>query len=141
MNTFLSVIVLFTFSVNAAAQTGIVPIVELTHRGLMGGVQNGKWIAPTRVAPRMRSETEFVIVGWNGVEEGGVAMGRTGEKEDVCLDFTRMTLELEQDHGIAIGSAAKWNPVPRTPKRSTRTAPRTKQWLPIFSGRKGLRNP
>src|SRR5215207_5275020 len=105
MKAILSVAVIFTMTINAAAQTAIVAIVELTHRGLMGGVQNGKWIAPARVAPKMKSETEFVLVGWKGVEEGGVATGRKGEKEDVCQDFTRMALELEQDHGVAIGSA------------------------------------
>ena len=106
----------FILSSVVTSQTGIVPIVELKFRGLMGGVQNGKWIAPARVAPKLKMETEFVLVGRNGVEEGGVTLGKKGEKEDVCQDFTRFDFELEQDHGVAIGSTAKWNPVPRIPK-------------------------
>jgi hypothetical protein len=100
----------------AHAQTTIVPIVELKLGGLMGGVQNGKWIAPTAIAPKMKSEMEFVLVGWSGVEEGGVTLGKKGEQEDVCQDFTRFDFELEQENGVAIGSNAKWNPVPRIPK-------------------------
>ena len=105
------VVLLFT-----TARPQIVPVVELRNRGLMGGVQNGRWIAPTTVARNIKAETEFVLVGWNGVEEGGVTFGKKGEQEDVCQDFTRMELGLEQDHGVAIGSGLKWNPVPRLPK-------------------------
>ena len=43
-------------------------------------------------------------------------MGKKGEKEDVCSDFNRFELDLRQDHGVAIGSGLKWNPVPRLPK-------------------------
>ena len=115
-NKSICILVIGLCSLSAAAQSSIVPIVELKFRGLMGGVQNGKWIAAARVAPKLKKETEFVLVGRNGVEEGGVTMGKKGEKEDVCQDFTRFDFELEQDHGVAIGSTAKWNPVPRIPK-------------------------
>ncbi|MFL6468780.1 MAG: hypothetical protein ACJ72Z_12550 [Pyrinomonadaceae bacterium] len=103
-------------TLSAAAQGPIVPVVEMKFRGLMGGVQNGKWIAPARVAPKLKKETEFVLVGRNGVEEGGVSLGKKGEQEDVCQDFTRFEFELQKDHGVAIGTTAKWNPVPRIPK-------------------------
>ena len=125
----------------APAQTAIVPIVELAHRGLMGGVLNGKWIAPAKVAPKMKDETEFVLVGWKGVEEGGVTLGKKGEKEDVCQDFTRMQFELEQDHGIAIGSAAKWNPVPRVPKIIDPNGATYKTVVTNFLKRKGIARP
>jgi hypothetical protein len=101
---------------NGFGQAAVVPIVELKNRGLLGGVQNGRWISAPRVAARIKEETEFVLVGWNGVEEGGVTFGKKAAQEDVCQDFTRMELELQQDHGVAIGSGAKWNPVPRMPK-------------------------
>ncbi len=99
------------------AQLTVVPIVELKYGGLMGGVQNGKWIAPTKVAPKLDAETEFVLVGWNGVEEGGVTFGKKDEEmKGICEDYTRVEFDLKQDHGIAIGSDAKWNPAPRIPK-------------------------
>src|SRR5689334_17981916 len=86
----------------------IIPIVELGHRGLIGGVQNGKWITAEKVAPTMSKETEFILISFRGVEEGGISLGTKGEKEDVCQDFTRMEFDLKQEEGIAIGARAKW---------------------------------
>ena len=123
------------------SQKDIVPIVELGHHGLMGGVQNGKWVAPTRVGAGMKSETEFVLVGWNGVEEGGVTLGKKGETEDVCQDFTRMTFDLEQDHGVAIGSAMKWNPAPRIPKAINANSAAYKTVVTNFLRKKGITRP
>ena len=108
-------ILLAAFMVSDAQPT-IVPIVELKHRGLLGGVLKGKWIPATKVGPTVGAETEFVLVGWRGVEEGAVTLGKKGEKEDVCPDFTRFEFELKQEDGVAIGSIAKWNFTPRIPK-------------------------
>lgn len=137
---FLFVIMLaaVTFS---PAQSAIVPIAELKFRGLMGGVQGGKWIAPTKVAPTMKPETEFVLVGWNGVEEGGVTLAKKGEQEDVCQDFTRMEFELQQDHGVAIGSSAKWNPTPRIPKPIDLNNATYKTVVTNFLRKKGIARP
>jgi hypothetical protein len=129
------------FVVTAFGQSTVVPIVELKFRGLLGGVQNGKWIASTKVAPGMKPETEFVLVGWNGVEEGGVTLGKKGETEDVCQDFTRMEFELQQDHGVAIGSSAKWNPTPRIPKPIDRNNATYKAIVTRFLARKGFVRP
>jgi hypothetical protein len=123
------------------AQKEIVPIVELGYRGLLGGVQNGRWIAPTKVAPKMPAETEFVLVAWNGVEEGGVTMGKKGPQEDVCQDFTRFEFELKQDYGVAIGTAAKWNPVPRIPKAIDANSAAYKTVVTNFLRKKGIARP
>lgn len=122
-------------------QSTMTPIVELRNHGLMGGVQNGKWFAPKLIAPKIKSEIEFVLVGWNGVEEGGVTLGKKAEQEDVCQDFTRFDFELEQDHGVAIGSNAKWNPVPRALKPID---PKNATYVTIvtnFLRRKGIARP
>ena len=119
-------------------QAPIIPIVELKFRGLMGGVQNGKWVAPTRFRDRLKAETEFVLVGRNGVEEGGVTLGKKAEQEDVCQDFTRFEFELEQDHGVAIGSSAKWNPMPRMPKAIDLNNATYKTVIATFLKKKGI---
>jgi hypothetical protein len=129
------------FSTTVFAQTEIVPIVELKFRGLMGGVQNGKWIAPTKVRTGLPSETEFVLVGWNGVEEGGVSLAKKGEQEDVCEDFTRFEFELKQDHGVAIASTAKWNPVPRLPRAISTSNATYRAVVSNFLKRKGIARP
>jgi hypothetical protein len=136
-----TLLVIILASVIGQAQSVVVPIVELRNHGLMGGVQNGKWIAPTLIAPKMKSEIEFVLVGSKGVEEGAVTLGKKGDQEDVCQDFTRVDFELEQDHGVAIGSNAKWNPVPRIPKAID---PKNATYVKIvtnFLKRKGIARP
>ena len=137
----ITLLIILLSPVLAQAQSAIVPIVELKNRGLLGGVQNGKWIAPTKVAPGMNGDTEFVLVGWNGVEEGGVSLAKKGEVEDVCQDFTRMQFELEQDHGVAIGTTAKWNPVPRSPKAIDANNATYKTVVTNFLRKKGIAKP
>jgi hypothetical protein len=116
MHKLIFTLVIFAAAIAAHGQAAVVPVVELKLRGLMGGVQNGKWVAPAKVAAGMKPETEFVLVGWNGVEEGGVSLAKKREQEDVCENFTRMDFELQQDHGVALGSNAIWNPTPRMPR-------------------------
>ena len=101
---------------HAPGQSRPVPIVELKTRGLLGAVQNGRWLPPSRLSPKQGETFEFVLVGARGVEEGGVTKARRGETEDVCQDFFRFEFELQQEHGVAIGTGSKWNPVPRPVK-------------------------
>jgi hypothetical protein len=133
---FITIIVIT--SSNVFGQAAIIPIVELKFRGLMGGVQNGKWIAPARFRDRLKGNIEFVLVGRNGVEEGGVTLGKKGEQEDVCQDFTRFELELQQDHGVAIGTTAKWNPVPRMPRAIDLNNATYKRIIAGFLKKKGI---
>jgi hypothetical protein len=139
MRIFLAIVCLFASStISLQGQSSIIPIVELKFRGLMGGVQNGKWIAPARFRSKLKAATEFILVGQNGVEEGGVTLGKKGEQEDVCQDFTRFEFELKQDHGVAIGSTAKWNPVPRKPKTIDRNNATYKIVIANFLKKKGI---
>lgn len=135
-----AVTLLFT-SVTAFSQSVVVPVAELHFRGLLGGVQNGKWIAPGKVAPKLKAETEFVLVGRNGVEEGGVSLAKKGEVEDVCQDFTRFEFELKQDEGVGIGTNAKWNPVPRMPKPIDLNNATYKTAVANFLKKKGIAKP
>ena len=142
MKTVLSLFIVFTvIAIGVRAQSSVVPIIELKLRGLMGGVQNGRWVAPAKVKPTLKSETEFMLVGRNGVEEGGVTLAKKGEREDVCQDFTRMEFELKQDHGVAIGSGAKWNPAPRIPKAIDRNNAAYKTAVTSFLRKKGIPRP
>jgi len=133
-------LVLFTVMVSRAQPT-IVPIVELKNRGLLGGVHKGKWLPATQVAPTLGMETEFVLVGWRGVEEGAVTLGKKGPVEDVCPDFTRFELELTQDHGVAIGTIAKWNFVPRIPTTIDAKNATYKAVVTNFLRKKGIAKP
>lgn len=108
--TFLCLI-LFYFPING--QSKIIPLVEMKIEGLIGGVENGKWVSAERVGKILKGKNEFVLVGWQGVEEGGVSLGTLEAPDIPCMDFYPVEFELEMDSGLAIGSGAKWNPVPR----------------------------
>lgn len=123
------------------AQKTAVPIVELGVSGLLGGVQNGKWLTPAQMSKKMKERTEFVLVGIKGAEEGGVTFAKKAETEDVCQDFVRMEFELEQKDGIAMGSAAKWNFTPRIPQDISLNNPTYKNAMSAFLKTKGLTNP
>lgn len=138
------VIALFLFLVlveKADGQSGIVPIAELKMAGLMGGVQNGRWLTPAKVVAGMKPETEFVLVGLDGVEEGGVTLGKKETPGEPCDDFFPIKFELEQDHGVAIASSAKWNPVPRLPKAIDLNNATYKTVVANFLRRKGIARP
>ncbi|HKP69984.1 MAG TPA: hypothetical protein VJV05_11920 [Pyrinomonadaceae bacterium] len=142
MKRTLTVVAILLLSVVAfRAQPTVVPIVELKHGGLLGGVLKGKWVSATKVGPTLGKETEFVLVGWRGVEEGGVTLGTKGEQEDVCQDFTRFEFELKQDTGVAIGSIAKWNFTPRIPTTIDLNSSTYKTVVTNFLRKKGIARP
>lgn len=141
MRKALFIISFFALTYAVTAQSKVIPIAEMKNGGLLGGVQNGKWITSTKFSAKMPLEKEFVLVGWKGVEEGGVTLGRKGEIEDVCPDFVRMQFELEQDHGVAIGSDAKWNPVPRPLRVIDTKGPTYRTVVVNFLKRKGIARP
>ena len=106
---------LMSLVVSANAQKQVVPIVELTIGGLAGGTENGRWLNAKQTAAKLKKENEFVLIGWRGAEEGGVSLGKMSEPEIPCEEFYPVELELKKDSGVALGTSAKWNPVPRIP--------------------------
>lgn len=117
MKLFISVFLFAAFVLTIPAQTKIIPIADMRYSVLLGGVDGGKWIKPEKVIPTLKDQTEFVIAGFRGVEEGGVTVGKKGERSEVCdADYLELDFDLKSETGVAIGSAAKWKPVPRIPQ-------------------------
>jgi hypothetical protein len=102
----------------AGGQTTLVPFIEMKIGGLIGGVQNGRWVSATRAAKLMKDQAEFLLVGDSGVEEGGVTLGKLilPTDNEPCDDFYAVETELEMERGVGIGSSAKWKLIPRMPK-------------------------
>jgi hypothetical protein len=102
----------------AGGQTTLVPFIEMRIGGVIGGVQNGRWVAPDRAAKLMAEQTEFVLVGDSGVEEGGVTLGKLIQPtaNEPCDDFYAVETELEMERGVGVGSSAKWKLTTRMPK-------------------------
>ncbi len=133
-----------------SAQNTVVPIVEMKIRGLLGGVQNGKWLTTEQMGSKLQKDSEFVLIG-----ASGVGVGNRDEVEDVCQDFYRMKMGLKTnsgvtigsdakwktDSGVAIGSSAKWNMMPRTPKEITASDATYKKVVADFLKTKGIAKP
>lgn len=114
MRKILTVFAIFLFAGDLAAQSRVVPIIEVKTRGLLGGVENGKFLDAKTTFGRLKGEGKYSLYGLTG---------RTGEltatveaPDEPCEEFYYAKLELEGQKGIAFGAARNWNPVPRTPK-------------------------
>lgn len=127
----------------AYGQSTFVPFIEMRVGGVIGGVQNGRWVSPDQAAKLMKQQTEFVLVGDSGVEEGGVTLGKLIEPtaNEPCDDFYVVETELEMERGIGIGSNAKWKLVPRTPKTISADNAVYKTIVANFLKSKRIRNP
>ncbi len=111
---FLLFSIIFIF--NISAQTKIVPVVDMRHSVLLGGVEKGKWVKPANVIPTLKAQTEFVMGGFKGVEEGGVTVGKKREDSGVCeADYLSFEFDLESENGVGVGSDSNWKIVPRIP--------------------------
>lgn len=119
----LNMILITAILATATAAQQIVPIVELSVGGIIGGVENGRWVNDKQVVATLKGQDEYVLVGWKGVEEGGVTLGTKPVAEVPCEAFYHVDLELKKDLGVAIGSAAKWKFVPRVPVEISLTDP------------------
>lgn len=118
---------LLGFSVLAAAQ--VVPIIEMRSGGLLGGVENGKYLDAKTVFGKIKGEGKYSLYGLTG---------RTGEltatiePPDVpCEEFYYAKTQLEGQKGVAIGANRSWNAAPRTPKSVNL---KDKTYLNIVSG-------
>lgn len=116
-----------SFSVMAAAQ--IVPLIEMSSRGLLGGVENGKYLDAKTVFGKLKGEGKFSLYGLTG---------RTGEltatieAPDVpCEEFYFAKTEMEGQKGVAIGTNRTWNAAPRMGKTLNL---KDKTYLNIVSG-------
>lgn len=117
MRILMALMVVTITTVSIFSQKKAVPVAHMKVGGLMGGAENGKWLTPEKMAAKMAAQTEFVLAGLKGVEEGGVSWGTKQPKStDICQDLVGLKFDLESDDGIAVGSAGKWNIVPRIPQ-------------------------
>jgi len=108
----LTVLLLATL-ISAQTPGTVIPIVE-DNGGLIGGVKAGKWVKAETFAPSLTGNQEYRSVDWVG-GAGEIWRGGKPEASDPCEDYYQAELEPKSGSGIALGSAATWNPVPRIP--------------------------
>ncbi len=118
-----------------------VAIADLSTGSLLGGSENGKWLTAAQMAPKMKKQMEFKLIGWNGVEEGGVSMAAFRGESEICGDYWSFEFELEMDNGVGIDTTAKWNPAPRNAVKIPNSNAIYKTVVQNFLRSKGILSP
>ncbi|CAN5500697.1 hypothetical protein BH10ACI1_BH10ACI1_28000 [soil metagenome] len=113
MKIIITLLMLLTLSFTISAQSKVVPIIDVKVGGLLGGVQNGKWLDAKTTFEMLSGEGSYTLFGIKG-NIGELTL--TVEKPDEpCEDFYYAKNELEDKQGVAIGTSRNWNVVPQTP--------------------------
>lgn len=92
------------------------PIIEMSQRCLLGGVQNKNWVKTDSFGKKIEGVKKFNLYTFEGAG-GEVTTSKIekGDDNEPCSDFWFAETKSEVKQGIAITSA-RWNVVPRTPK-------------------------
>jgi hypothetical protein len=98
------------------AQTKVVPILEMKVGGLIGGVQNGKFLDAKTTAAKLKGGETYSLFSMMGKEEGEITGVLPKNDQDVCDDFFYIELDPKPVAGVALGDGYRWDPVPRVPK-------------------------
>ena len=117
MKIFIAAFCLLALSLNAVAQQRVVPIVEMKVRGVLGGVENGKFIDAKTTVEKLKGNENYTLFGIEGVNEGELSFSKPKNDQDVCTDFYYVEASEQAVSGVAIGDGFKWNIMPRTPKQ------------------------
>jgi hypothetical protein len=116
MKIFLAALCLSVFCLSVPAQMKVVPILEMKVRGVLGGVENGKFIDAKTTVAKLKGSENYTLYGIEGVNEGEIKIKKPEASMDVCEDFFGIEMEDEAVSGVALGDGYKWNPMPRVPK-------------------------
>jgi hypothetical protein len=127
MKTSMTILLTILFTVPAIAQ--LVPIIEVQTGGLLGGVENGKYLDAKTTFGRLKGEGKYSLFGITG--KTGELTATVEAPDEPCEEFYYAKTGLEDQKGIAVGTGRTWNPVPRTPKTLNLN---DKTYLNIVSG-------
>src|SRR5882757_5787103 len=111
-----SLVLLTLNALSVCAQQKVVPILEMKVGGLLGGVQNGKFIDAKKTAAALKGDETYSLYTLMGKEEGEIKGAKPKNDQDVCTDFYYVEAEPKAEIGVALGDGYRWNPVPRIPK-------------------------
>jgi hypothetical protein len=100
-----------------SAQQKVVPILEMKVGGILGGVQNGKFLDAKTTAAALKGGEDYELYSMMGHEEGTMPGAKPKNDQDVCTDFYYIDFEDPRpESGVVLGDGYRWNPVPRVPK-------------------------
>lgn len=123
-------------------QTDVVPIIDLRISGLLGGSKDGKWVEAGLAAESiLNGVVDLNVFGFSGKEKKMIYAARREPIEDVCQDFYRVNIGMKERLGLALGSNAKWKPMPRIPKRISVRNVVYKRAVASFLKKHGVKKP
>lgn len=108
-------------------QSVTVPIFDFKAGGLIGGTKDGKWIGAASLGPKMNGDETYK---WYKLDGSTIDLvGNKPETDVPCEDFWYISFKdrnpddrSSEDNGVAIGTGADWNPMPRVPAEMTKSA-------------------
>ncbi len=113
MITLVFAILSFGQSPQSANKTVPIPVVDMKLKGLLGGVENGKWILASETAKSKLKNQEFSLVELSGAGKSVILRGRVYGHENPCDEFYRMEFGKDFNSGVAVGVGTRWNLQPR----------------------------
>ena len=132
------------FAQAVAAQNKIVPIVDMKIGGLLGGVENGKFLDAKTTVGKLADEQNYTLYLLGGKSES-LLLKRPTNSQDVCdqfysFDFTG-PLDRHEKGGVALGDGYRWNPQPRPVKAIALTNAAYKKIMNDFLRTKRITTP
>ncbi len=115
----------------AAANAQVVPILDLKAGGLLGGVLNGKFVDAKTAFKNLGKDQKYNLYDLEGNYENNlpITIELVGEN-DPCAGFHLVSRDIDFNSGIAVGTNASWNILPRAVKEISLT---DKTYLNIVS--------
>ncbi len=117
-------------------------IFEMKHGALLGGVKNGKFINAEIAAKQLKIGEKLTLYDFGSVENKKSAkIIGLRENYDVCSEYTEVEVANKPNSGIAFGSGADFNPVPRVPQKLDANGAVYKKVVADFLKTKKINNP
>jgi len=121
MKTYFTILFLLVFSFSISAQSKVVPLIDIKVNGLLGGVENGKFIDAKTTIQKLSAEQNYTLYFLDGTTED-LRMKKPTNSLEICDDFFAIDMTNEEytrrfeKGGIGMGEGFRWNPQPRIPK-------------------------
>lgn len=115
------------------------PIVQADTGYLLGASADGKWLEAKDAAKTVRPGLRLRLFGLQK-EMSPTNAGKTASAEEPCPDTLAVELSPKPSSDAAIGIAAPWNPMPRSP-RVEKVQTHYVQAVREFLENRGLRDP
>lgn len=111
INLLCAVCLIFLSLGSAFSQNKVIPILEMRIGGLLGGVENGKWLTVKQTIAKTSGMEGYLITDTTG--QKSTQFAPILDSPDVpCEEFYPIRDAVPAD-GVAIGNDAKWKSMPR----------------------------